>query len=209
MKFRKKGKQFIIEKSKNELYKIIKRDNYFSLNIYKKPQWVSGITSMCADMKHIVMIDWDNVCRWIVEKELEILSKERQAPFYLFKTKEEKKGKELVGNYHAICLVKYHPFEIIYKIIADTSCDNAYRTMPLRNIYRSWVLRISDKKGSNKPKFVKVIYNVLDRMKEPVLQEISSAHLKVLKELYPEIPNIKYVNKDNLKKIFINHYETG
>jgi len=190
---------FKVDFSKDIKYNLRNTEKYISLVVFKKPEWVSGVTSLCEDNKHILMIDYDNVCRWIVEKELEDLAKKIKCIFYLFSTKEEMKEGELVGNYHAICLRKFYPHEIV-KIQNQTSCDYAFTTMPLRNIYRSWVLRISPKRERDKPKFLKVIGKYVEG-------EISSAHLKLLQSLY-NLPKINYKKQDNLNKIYLNKYET-
>jgi len=184
---------------KDETYKVNNKDNMYSLVIFKKPQWVSGVTSMCEDMKHILMIDWDDTCRWIVESELKMLSK-LYTPFYFLKTKEEVKDGIVFGNYHAICLEKFYPHQIV-EIHRKTSCDKAYTTMPRRNVFRSWVLRLSGKKGSGKPQYIKTIG------RENLRSEISQAHLSLLNKLF-KLPKLKYTNKDGFKKIYLNRYET-
>lgn len=183
-----------------ETYKINDREKVWSLTIYKSPQRVRGATSLCQDNKHVLFIDWDDTCKWIVENELKELAKD-YAPFYLFATKQRNVEGELVGNYHAICLQKFYPNEIL-NIQIKTSCDSAYTTMPLRNRYRSWVLRMSDKKGSGKPKFVRLIGD------SNLNKEVSLAHLKLLNVMY-KLPKIDYQNKDNFTKIYFNEYETG
>lgn len=193
--------QLTCQLNKDETFKINDKGKIFSVSIFKTPQKVRGISSMCEDGKHILMLDWDNVCRWIVEAEVKELSNQFM-PFYLFKTREEKIDGELVGHYHAICLQKFCPSEIV-QIQSQTSCDRAYTTMPLRNRFRSWVLRMSEKKGSNKPSFVKVVGST-----EHCHGEISLAHYNLLNKLY-ELPRVFYPKKDNLNKIYLNEYETA
>jgi hypothetical protein len=183
-------------------FKIKKTNGYFSLKIIFKKQTVRGITSLCQDGKHIIMLDYDNVCRWIVEKELKELSK-NYGTFYLFTTKQEKIDGDIVGNYHAIGLEKHTSNEII-QIHNQTSCDQAYTTMPLRNRFRSWVLRTSYKKGSNKPKYISTIGLQFN------LKESSNAHLLLLINLYPNIIlKSLYKKTDNYIKLYKNEYETN
>lgn len=186
--------------AKDDTYRINERKGIFTLTIFKKPQWTKGVTSYCNDGKHILYLDFDGICRWIVEKELEILA-EKYSPFYMFYTKEKEKDGEIVGNYHAISLEKFWPAEIV-DIQRTTSCDNAYTTMPLRNIFRSWVLRQADKKGSGRPQFIKVIG------KKNLYKGISKSHLMFLEKVY-KIPKIDYKNLDNSTKIYFNEYETA
>lgn len=185
---------------KDETYKINDKDKIFSLSIYKKPQLVKGITSLCEDGNHILMLDYDNVCRWIVEAEITELAEHHN--FFLFKTKEEIIQGELVGNYHAICIEKFCVSEIV-DIQTRTSCDRAYTTMPLRNRYRSWVLRLSDKYGSGRPEYIKSFISNL------CVRSASLAHYTVLKGLYPNLKYPAYTLLDNSKKVYLNEYETG
>jgi len=187
---------------KDETYKINERKGIFSLAIFKKPQWVKGITSYCEDGQHILCLDYDSICYWIVKKELEDLS-DIHGPFIVFKTREKIINGEKVGHYHSYCLKKFLPNEIV-RIQRQTHCDSAYTTMPLRSIYRSHVLRLSDKEGSNKPTFVEIIGK--DKMLD---YEISEAHYNILCKLYKQIQDIDYKVKDGLKKIYFNVYETG
>lgn len=189
------------ELSKDETYKISKTNNIQSIAIYKKPQWTSGLTSITEDMKHTLFIDYDNVCRWIVEKELEILAKKRKLIFYLFTTKEKKINGNIVGNYHAYCLSKFYVNEIV-QIQRETSCDTAFTTMPLRNVFRSWVLRSVDKKGSGNPKFIKIIGNQTNG------RQVSNAHKLYIEELF-DVPVIDYIYLDKFKNVRLNHYETA
>jgi hypothetical protein len=197
------GNKLVLEYKlkKDETYKVNNKTNIFSVSIYKKPQRVRGISSMCEDGKHVFFLDYDGVCKWIVETELEELSLKLKSPFYLFCTKEEIIEEELVGHYHAICLTKLLPKDIV-RLQDTTSCDKAYTSMPLRNRFRSWVLRLSDKKGSNKPEYVGCC-----GYQEIVYPESSSAHLKLLASLY-DLPKIDYRNLDGLSKIYLNEYET-
>jgi len=199
-----KGKKISLDYNlkNNETYKVNERKGIFTLSIYQKPQVVKGITSFCEDGKHILCLDYDDVCYWIVKQEIKKLSI-IHGPIIVLSTKEKRNMGVLVGNYHCYCFKKFFPNEIV-KIQRQTSCDSSYSTMPLRNRFRSWVLRLSDKKGSNIPKFKEVVgkNNRLD-------YEISEAHFKIISKLYPQIKLIDYKTKDGFKKICFNVYETG
>jgi len=199
------GNAILLQKelNKDETYKVRDSKGIFSLHIFKKPQMTTGVTSYCDDSSHVLFIDYDNVCRWIVEKELESIAQLYDTPIYLFKTKEEKIDKEVVGNYHAICLRKFHAFEINRLLREQTSCDVNFVSMPRRSVFRSWVLRISNKRGSNKPKFVKLMGYGLTTCNT----KISEAHLKFLNTIY-KLPTVEYTNKDGLSKVYFNKYET-
>lgn len=204
IKFKEENNEIILKKklSKDETYKLNNRDKTCSLIIYKKLKEAIGYTSMCGDKKHIVLLDYDNICKWIVMEDTNrIINKFHLSPAYIFTTQEKELEKEKVGNYHVVFLDKKYPSEIV-KIQGETHCDNAYKTMPLRNIYRSWVIRTSNKGKRKRPIFVEAVES------ENLYNEISEAHLNLLKKLY-DIPNFKYTNLDGSKTLFKNIYKTG
>lgn len=179
----------------NELYKFSKSSRSQSVKVYKTPQIVKGFSNVCSDLKGIVIIDYDEVEEEIVIEDWNYIQKKfKLPPAYLFMTKQ--------GNYHVICLFKALQ-STIYEILTNTRCDINFKSMPLRNPYRSYVLRIGEKQGSKRPKFLRIIGN-----HQNLSKEISSAHLKLLSKFYP-LPKINYLNKDNLKKIKIHTYETN
>ena len=199
-----KGNEIVLKKklAKDETYKLNNRDKTCSLIIYKKLKEAIGYTSMCSNNKHIILSDYDNVCKWIVEKDLKmIIKKYYLSPFYIFVSKERKVDGEKIGNYHCVCLTKKTPNEIVC-ILGETHCDSAYKTLPLRNIYKSWIIRTSNKGKRGVPKYIGFTGT------ENLTNEISEAHLNLLKKLY-KIPNIKYTKLDGSKTLFKNVYKTG
>lgn len=188
---------------KNETYKVSKSDKFYSISIFKKPQIVKGMASYCDSGQHVLFIDFDNVPEWLVKQDYARIQKEYNLPpGYLFATKQEKWQGENVGNFHIICLKKFKPADI-YQILTETHADTNYMSMPLRRVYRNWVLRISTKKHKSNPKFLQIIGDDIN-----LDYEVSSAHLKFLKKIYP-IPDIKYKNLDKGGKIYLQQYETS
>lgn len=206
MEIKKKGKEITIKHTlkRGEIYRIGEGSKFKTITISKKPTKVTGITSYCDDGKHIIYVDWDFCAKWLVIEDIYRIQKNHNlTPFYLFTTKEKKdKSGETIGNYHGICLMK-HNSKDIYEILSETNCDYAYINMIKRNPFKSWVLRISPKRKRNRPKFVGVVGKKINLDKK-----ISSAHLQLLKKLYPKLPYIPYSNGDNLSKIKLNFYET-
>lgn len=193
---------FSYKLKKGETWKINKGKKFFTLSIFKTPLKIKGVASYCEDGKHCLFVDYDNCVRWLIEEDYrQIQRRYNLPPAYLFATKEEKQDGEFVGNYHLICLKKFCVREI-YKILSKTHSDVNYVSMPLRNKYKNWILRVSNKNKRAKPKFIKLV----GEMKN-LNFEISSPHLKLLRMLY-SLPNISYYQKDNLKKIFWQEYET-
>jgi len=198
MEIQKKGNKITIKKElrRGENYKISKGKKSESIFFFKKPQIVKGYSNSCSDGMGILLIDYDNVTERVVLDDYKVLQKRfaiQQA--YLFKTKE--------NNYHVVCLQKFiHPD--ILEMLKQTRCDQNYVTMPLRNIHRNYVLRLSDKKGSKKPRFVKLIGYEQFRFKP-----ISSPHFNLLKIIFPRIKHPRYKKFDKLKNVCLQEYETS
>jgi len=184
-----------------ETFKVVKSKSTYSLTLFAKPTWVVGVTSMCADGKHVLLLDYDDVLKSVMLLDLQNLQKEGMGPFYIFTTKERKHADETIGNYHIICPVKLTPARAV-ELQGMTNSDNAYKTMPLRNPYRSWVLRVTEKGRRPKPKFLGIDPG------QPNSLEVSTAHIGLIHKLYPAVPKLDYVNQDGSTKIFLNSYET-
>lgn len=206
MEIEKKGKEIIIRHTlkKNEVYRISESRKFQTLTISKKPKKVTGVSSYCDDGKHVLFIDWDTCAKWIVLADFKRIQEEyKLPPSYLFATKEETdESGDVVGNFHLICIKKFHPKEI-YEIISKTHADVNYMSMPLRNKYRGWVLRISPKGKRDRPHFSQIVGENIN-----LDEKVSEAHLEFLRKIYPVIPDIDYTKKDGLDKIKINFYDT-
>lgn len=197
MKIMKRGGELVLRHKlkKSETYKIVEGTKFKSLTIFNKPQIVRGFSNQTEDNRGILTIDYDNVELDVVLEDYRLIQKRyRLPPAYLFKTKE--------GNFHIVCLRKFlNP--TIYEILKYTRCDSNYHSMPLRNPFRSYVLRLSDKKGSKSPVSLDMIGDYKN-----LLYEISSAHKELLTKLYPKLKHPKYICEDKLKKVKFHTYET-
>lgn len=199
------GKNLIIkhELKKSDTYKISNSEKFSTVSIFKKPQIVKGIASYCEDGKHVLFIDYDNVPRWLVEQDYSILQQSFDIlPAYLFCTKETNFKGDLIGNYHIICLQKFYPREV-YKMLSITHADTNFMSMPLRRVYRDWVLRISTKRRRERPIYLGLLGSLKNLDKE-----VSKPHLDFLNKIYP-LDKIDYQNLDANKKIFLQEYETS
>lgn len=198
MEVSQKGGKIILrhQLKKNETYKITEGSKFKSLTIYNKPQIVRGFSNHVPPNEGIIVIDYDGCEESIVLEDYKFIQdKYDLPPAYMFQTQKD--------NYHIICLKKFVQSQIA-EILRDTRCDNNFKTMPLRNPHRSYVLRLSDKKGSKKPKFIKMIGNEWN-----LDGRISKAHLLLLKQLYPKIKHPKYLNLDKNKEVKFHTYETA
>ena len=187
---------------RGENYKVNQDRNYKIISIYKKPRPVKGITSYCSDGQHILFLDYDKTMKWIVLQDYKRIQRLfGLPPAYLFTTKELSQDGEKYGNYHVICLVKNYPNRI-YNILSTTHCDVNYTSMPQRNIFKNWVLRISNKGKRNRPKFVEIIGENVN-----LDEEISKAHFSFLHKIY-KLPNVRYTKLDRGQKVFLQLYDT-
>lgn len=200
-----KGKNLVIthKLKKGEMWKVAEGKKFKTLSIYQEPTKVGGLTSYCSDGKQVIFADFDNCYKFIVLEDFKRIQKEYNLPpAYLFTTKEEKDDNgELYGNYHFICLSKMYSSKI-YEILSKTHCDINYVSMILRNRYKSFVLRISNKDKRDRPKFVEIIGD-----KNNLNCEISRSHLNFLNRIY-NIPKIDYSKLDSLNKIYLQKYDT-
>lgn len=186
----------------NQIYKIAQSINYQSLTILRKPITCKGFSSRTEDNKEIICLDYDSVFYGVVLEDIEYLQKHYDLPSaYIFTTGEREEFGEKIGSYHVIILSKHSPKEV-YEILSNTHIDKNYITSPLRNKYRSYILRLSSKNKKKRPKFLKLIeWN-------NNYYEISSAHKILLSKFYKNIKHPLYKHEDMLKTIKFQKYET-
>src|SRR3990167_4902696 len=165
---------------KNEMFNIRNTPKSFTISIQKTAVMCDGISSMTDDNHHVLFIDWDYVPDWLPIKDIMLIQEKfKTPPHYLFCSSEiteensffGEKIHEKFGNYHAVCLAKYHPQEI-REMLGVTHCDALYVTIPNRTRYKAWVLRVGKKGIYESPQFIKAVGNM-----ENMDKQISSAHL--------------------------------
>ncbi len=140
---------------------------YFS--IFKSfTAWKTGITNRCKNGQYVLFLDYDNVpLQWIIEELSYIQKTFRMGDLHIFKTSK---------GYHVVNTEK-RSFNIIVDMMKSTSCDVNYINVPLRYGKRVWTLRVSDKKGKAKTRYIHTIKGVNRR-------ETSTPHNMLLKRLY-------------------------
>jgi len=200
---KKKNEIFIhIKLKRNEMFKISKGKTFQSVSVYSKPQICLGYSSKTEDSNHILLLDYDNTLKDVVFDDIRHIQKLfHLPPAYLLTTKEKRENGTIIGNYHVVILSKHTPKEV-FEIMGHLDIDENFRTSPLRKISKSWVLRVGEKKGSGKPKFLEIMGD------ENLDREISSAHKKLLSNFFPKIKHPRYLNQDNLEEIKLQKYET-
>lgn len=188
---------------RGERYKFTKSTKFESVYIFKKPQIVKGVSSLCADSKHVLFIDYDEVPRNLVEQDYSQIQQLYGLPdAYLLTTGEREEGGEFFGNYHLISLKKFQSNEI-REIINKTNADANFMDMPLRKKWRSWILRVGTKRVKDKtkdsPKFIKILTGNGSGA-------ISTAHRKFFEKLYPKL-NYSDMKEDLSNEIRFQEYE--
>lgn len=184
---------------------MITKKNISFQNIKIPKVETAGITSRCTDLKHILMLDYDEIERWLVEEELKLLQHYHNlTPFYFFTTEEKINdvSKNLCGNYHAICVQKFR-VQKISEIQDKTHIDWKYKGAFKFSRYKSWVLRSVEKGNRPKPKYLGIIGEKIN-----LGNEVSEPHIKILKCLY-DIDDIPYTNLDGLKETVLTSYRTA
>jgi len=204
MDISKKGNQIIVKHilKKDEMYRVSEGRNFKTISFFKKTQICMGYSSKTEDEKHIILADYDHADKGMVIQEIKVLQDTFSLPpAYLLTTKEKEENGVIVGNYHVVFLSK-HTAREVFDMLGYLSIDDNFRDSPLRKLSKSWVLRLSEKKGSGKIKFLKIIgQKNLDK-------EISTAHKQLLTKFFPKIKHPDYLNEDKLSQIKIQEYET-
>jgi hypothetical protein len=187
----------------DETYKISKTGKFESISFYKKPIQCLGYSSKTSDNKHILLVDYDNVEYSVVQEDILSLQKSNNLPTaYVFCTNFQKLNGEIIGNFHVIFLSK-HSMGDILEMLRSTSADINFIDSPIRNKYRTWVLRFNSKYEKRKPFYYATFLN------NSYVYDISTAHKKLLSKLYPQIKHPKYTNEDYSQKIKFQVYETS
>ena len=140
-----------------------------------KTNWIPGTN------KYVLFYDYDMIDLEHLIHEIKALIEEFEiGNHYIFQTKE--------NGYHVICLDHFYLHEV--KIITmSSSCDLGFVIAPRYDVYRSWVLRDTNKGKRNKPKYLMTIKSPYEGLR---LQ--SSAHAEFLNKYYG--CNIKLINPD-------------
>jgi len=168
--------------------------------------WCSRVIDKNGRIQEVLFLDYDEILWRLVESELKYVQEEfNLTPFYIFKTTEQlDPNGELYGNYIAVCLTK-RKFREVAEILRETHIDSSYKFVPLSYRFKTWVLRLTGKGNKSSPKFKCVIGD----LKKEYKQEVSQAHLNIIKKVYPEIPKIKYKNLDGNSEIYLAGYLTA
>jgi len=185
-----------------------KLEHTFCINTINMPTIkCKGFVCRTEDMKELISLDMDVIRLDLCIADIEqIIHRHNLSPFYLFTTDEaiDKDTKEVYGNYLAISLQK-HFFAEANQIKLETHTDVATVIVARDYKHKSACIRISCKGNRPRPSFKCIVGDVNKSYK----QEISSPHLKMLEQLYPTLPKIKYLNKDKCKRLELCTYLTG
>lgn len=182
--------------------------NCQKLPYMKVKGWSSRVVDDNGKISEIIFMDYDNILFRLVESELKYLMEEYNLPpWYVFVTEESvDPNGEVYGNFICINLGK-KTFREVVQIQNETHADQAFKKIPTLYRFRTWCLRLGPKGKKPAPKF----YRVIGDLDSNYSQEISQGHLEALKGMYPDIPEIKYKNKDghSIKNVIFDEYITA
>lgn len=133
-----------------------------------------GFTNRCSDGKYIVCLDYDRSLLTSVIQEVKLLQKTyKLGSFFIFESSK--------NSYWAVCLDKVR-FDQFVTMIKMTSCDEAYKYVPLNYGVKLWTLRLSEKNG----RAPRLVYRVV-KTGERVSRGVSEAHYELLQKFYPNL----------------------
>jgi len=143
------------------------------LELCKYGKTCLGVSSQCADGKHVIMLDYDGIAYEEVVKDVKTLQHRNKLPdAVIFKTK---------NGYHAYILKKV-TYEELCKIIKDSKCDPWFKDKKCREKMKQVILRIS-KRGESTP--IPQFYTIIE---SPFSNcEVSLAHWLLLRLVF-EVP---------------------
>ncbi len=197
---------------------IIQYDNpnyVFTLSKTFKPTITAfGITNRCADGKFVLFLEYDNVYKELIYKNLKNLLglyPDSLDNFYIAKTSEETTDKngQTKGNYHIVNFAKLYHYQT-EEMLKICDVDPNFLKIPYKTAHKTHVLRISEKFWhignkiiKEKPKFIETYpYHQIFSTKES-----SFAHYKLFCREWQI--NDPFAHKfDNLTKIELHNYST-
>lgn len=110
-----------------------------------------GISSWASKNQRCVFLDYDNTKLEHLEEELKALQElYNLSDFYIFESSQKP------HSYHAISLSKIGYKELLY-LLEDSSCDELYKSFPIKTDYKTWILRVLEKGDSARPKYLKTV----------------------------------------------------
>ena len=157
----------------------------------RKTTDVIGVHNKTIDGKFCLFLDYDKTEEQFLKSELEHLQMLYDlGNIYIFKSSEK--------GFHAVSFVKLKAHEFM-EIMQNSTCDWAFKQIPRFTTFRSWILRSFEKGDTERPKY-------LYTLKRESSRELSEAHYRYFKKLYPEIEEDKRL--DGIKDLFLIKYKT-
>jgi hypothetical protein len=109
-----------------------------------------GISSLCQDGKHVLMLDYDGLDYDEVAEDVQRLQHAYRLPdAVLLETK---------NGYHAYIPAKF-PYEKLCKIIEASECDSWFKDRECRENMKQVILRISERGSTPPPTYKAIIWS--------------------------------------------------
>jgi hypothetical protein len=152
-----------------------------------------GLSSVCADSKHVVLLDYDGLPLIDVVEDFKELQRKFKLPYAcLVKTK---------NGYHVYCLAKF-TYDKLFEIIEASECDPWFKDRECRENMKQVILRISARGRTPPPRFKAVIPSRWNGY-----HETSFAHWIFLKWFF-KAPLPYPENNDGSRRLLIFLYKT-
>lgn len=164
---------------------------YFSL---KRKVTVQGTTNRTMDGKFVPYLDYDMTPLNNVLAECLFLQE-----YFVLGDLHVFKSSEL--SYHVVGFDKLNTREFL-ELLEQSTCDINFKNVPRTFSIRSWVLRWSEKRDKDRPKYLKTLKSNHKQ------RQSSTAHYEFFRHLYPDAKIKKPTNSDGIRELEHITYET-
>jgi hypothetical protein len=152
-----------------------------------------GVSSLCRDGKHVVMLDYDGLDYDEVAEDVQRLQHAYRLPdAVLLETK---------NGFHTYILAKFSYGEVC-EIVGDSKCDEWFKSPSCRKSMKQIILRISPRGCTQAPRFLTVIPSRWHEYRKQSL-----AHYLFLRWLFGA-PLRRPWHNDGSNKVLVYLYKT-
>ena len=156
--------------------------------------WTGGTHNRTEDGMYVLYLDYDRLFIDEIERELQRLHDMFDiGTCLLFNSSDT--------GVHVVSLCKFSAKEYL-RIVNHSSCDVAFKNVPVFSTRPVWVLRFEGKGKTPRPKYLNTLEFESDK-------ECSLAHYKFFSTLYPEAKIKKPTNSDKHTIIGVVEYATA
>lgn len=192
------------------------KDFVFTLSKTWKPKIKAyGVTNRCDDGKFVLFLEYDNIYKELMYKNLRTVLSEYQRDldnFYIAATEPEQhlEGGQTKGSYHVVNFVK-NKKETIQDMVGLCDVDPFFREIPIKTAHKTQVLRISEKFWRVNGQIMKqapFFIEIYPRYIHCPGKKCSDPHFKLFSKTWGFPRGLLPHNFDKLKKVEMHKYST-